>query len=72
MNGIFNSIFWFISPLPAAFLYNYTLAYGLSLGAEAEKDVFSGHQSHLVYVFHVLLSMSWPALPPVSQSHRTV
>lgn len=38
MNGIFNSIFWFISPLPAAFLYNYTLAYLLAL---KRKKMFS-------------------------------
>lgn len=59
MNGIFNSIFWFISPLPAAFLYNYTLAYLLAL---KRKKMFSLLISLISFAFSTFCFLC-PGLP---------
>lgn len=59
MNGIFNSIFWFISPLPAAFLYNYTLAYLLAL---KRKKMFSLVISLISFAFSTFCFLC-PGLP---------
>lgn len=59
MNGIFNSIFWFISPLPAAFLYNYTLAYLLAL---KRKKMFSLVISLISFTFSTFCFLC-PGLP---------